>query len=136
MQITIALLQKAIIKEIDSKVAPLVPKRTFLIDGFPRAIDQGVEFERVCGQASGIVSLECSEQAMLSRILHRSNQSGRDDDNKEAVLKRFDTYQVQSKPVVDYYMLKGRQIKHIDTEPDKETVYSEFKKAILTLIRK
>lgn len=43
---------------------------------------------------------------MLERLLERGKTSGRDDDNKESIVKRFRTFEETSMPVVDYY--RGR----------------------------
>jgi UMP-CMP kinase len=128
MQITISLLKQAIIDKLCQDVAR---EAVFLIDGFPRAIDQGVEFERTVAPAKAIISLECSEEASLKRILQRGRDSGRNDDNEESIRKRFNTYKITSMPVVRHFMEQGRTVYRIDTDSDINQVHTR----LLTVIK-
>lgn len=114
MQITINLLKNAISQHVSPN--PDEPRLIVLIDGFPRAVDQGVEFEATVAPCVGVLCLECSEEAMLKRIMHRGTSSGRDDDNYQAAIKRFETYKRQTKPVIAHFEGLGRVVKHVDTE--------------------
>lgn len=40
---------------------------------------------------------------MESRLLERGKDSGRIDDNLEAIKKRFTTYVSETKPIIEYY---------------------------------
>lgn len=44
--------------------------------------------------------LDCPKEALTERLLERGKTSGRADDNLESVLKRFDTFERESLPVV------------------------------------
>lgn len=44
--------------------------------------------------------LDCPKEALTERLLERGKTSGRADDNIESVLKRFDTFEKESLPVV------------------------------------
>ncbi|KAJ1568099.1 bifunctional uridylate/adenylate kinase [Nowakowskiella sp. JEL0078] len=98
MEITIALLHKAM-KNSRSK--------RFLIDGFPRALDQGLKFEREVCKSKYVLYFECPEEEMLKRLLKRGETSGRVDDNIESIRKRFVTFKETSMPVIDYYAKQG-----------------------------
>ena len=52
----------------------------------------------------------CSSDLMLERIRSRGESSGRVDDNEETFKKRFDTFEKQTLPVVEYY----KQNHHVD----------------------
>ena len=52
----------------------------------------------------------CSSDLMLERIRSRGETSGRVDDNEETFKKRFDTFEKQTLPVVEYY----KQNHHVD----------------------
>lgn len=128
MQITISLLKQAI---IDKLCQDTMDDTVFLIDGFPRAIDQGIEFERTVTPAKAIISLECSEDVSLKRILQRGQGSGRDDDNEESIRKRFNTYKATSIPVVKHFLEQGRIVYRIDTDADISQVHTK----LVTVIR-
>jgi len=73
----------------------------FLIDGFPRSLENLDAFEAEMGPASFMLFLEVSEEEMESRLLKRGATSGRSDDNTEVIVKRFRTFLHDSMPVVD-----------------------------------
>lgn len=81
--VTIGLLKDAMISNKDKY-------STFLIDGFPRNIDQGVDFERQVKECSFVLFLDAPEDVMVSRLLNRGESSGRSDDNVESIRKVAD----------------------------------------------
>jgi adenylate kinase family enzyme len=52
--------------------------------------------------ARGALFFEVSETVLEARLLERGQTSGRTDDNKESIMKRFKTFESQSRPVVKY----------------------------------
>lgn len=91
----------------------------FLIDGFPREIGQGHQFENEVAECDLVLFFECSEQAMEERLIKRGETSGRTDDNAETIKKRFRTFVEKTMPVVEYYesLNKLRKIdacRHVD----------------------
>merc|ERR1712173_493880 len=75
----------------------------FLIDGYPRTVDQGLEFEKIVGECNAVVYLEVNNETMVQRLLKRAETSGRADDNEETIRKRLDVFTEQTKPVVEHY---------------------------------
>ena len=77
----------------------------FLIDGFPREINQGIEFEKqiTSNPIAMVLSYDCSEEVMTQRLLERGKTSGRADDNEETIKKRFHTFKESTIPVLDHY---------------------------------
>jgi len=97
MEITIALLENAMGEE---------KKRghhRFLVDGFPRKIDQGQKFEETVCEAEFVLYFDCPEAEMERRLVKRGESSGRVDDNIESIRKRFKTFVSDSMPVIDFY---------------------------------
>ena len=99
-EITIGLLEAAMLKAGD------VPG--FLIDGFPREINQALEFEKSIAECSIVLSYECTEDVMTERLLERGKTSGRADDNEETIRKRLETFRQSTMPVLDHYEQKGK----------------------------
>ena len=97
-EITISLLQKAIKKSGKCK---------FLIDGFPRAIDQGEAFERAVCKGSAVIFYDCPFDVLEKRLMKRGQSSGRVDDNIESIRKRFVTFTETTVPVVKHYEKQG-----------------------------
>lgn len=99
MEITIGLLRNAIqdsLKEhaSSSTVGWGHGHGRFLVDGFPRKLDQAFKFEETVCPAKMTLFLQCTEEVMLKRLLHRGETSGRTDDNVESIKKRFRTYAI------------------------------------------
>ena len=46
---------------------------------------------------------ECSPDTMKRRLLTRGETSERVDDNEETIAKRLETFENQTKPVIEYY---------------------------------
>ncbi|KNC47063.1 adenylate kinase isoenzyme 1 [Thecamonas trahens ATCC 50062] len=81
MEITIGLLKTA----MESAANPA----GYLIDGFPRAVDQFEAFEATVVPAQFCLYFKCTEDVLEQRLLERGKTSGRVDDNIEAIKKRF-----------------------------------------------
>ncbi|KAK0632850.1 UMP-CMP kinase [Immersiella caudata] len=119
MEVTVQLLENAMTETIKSK--PGAPKK-FLIDGFPRKMDQAFKFEEVVCPARLVLFYDCPEQEMERRLMERGKTSGRADDNAESIRKRFRTFIETSMPVVGHYEKQGRVVK-IDATPTPDAVF-------------
>lgn len=124
MEVTVALLEKAM-KEIISTQG----KKKFLIDGFPREMDQAIKFETEVCPSKFTLFFDCTEEVMLKRLLKRGETSGRDDDNIESIKKRFRTFVNTSMPVVDYFQTQGKVV-NIDSTSSPEGVYAQVKREL------
>lgn len=112
----------------------IYPRYTiFLIDGFPREMEQGWEFEVGVYPAKCVLFFECPEEVMLERLLKRSTSSGRTDDNIESIKKRFKTFQVTSMPVVKWYDHHG-MIRRIDCRGSPDQVFQDTCNALEDII--
>jgi UMP-CMP kinase len=95
--------------------------RGFLIDGFPRAMDQCVMFEEMVAPCEFCLFFDCPEAELERRLLERGKTSGRTDDNAESILKRFRTYVEQTRPVIDHFD-KGGRVRRIEAARSVEEV--------------
>ncbi|BBM98598.1 hypothetical protein Mp_1g14700 [Marchantia polymorpha subsp. ruderalis] len=94
VEVTLGLIEKAMTASGKSR---------FLIDGFPRAIDQAKAFEAKICRPDKVLFLECPKEVMEQRLLKRGESSGRSDDNQATIIKRFETFQKESMPVIGFY---------------------------------
>ena len=124
IQVTIALLKNAMIQS---------GGKIFLIDGFPRALDQGAEFEKGIMPCKAVLFFDCPEDVMETRLLKRGETSGRADDNAETIRKRFHTFVTQSLPVKGHYLALGK-CHVISSVPAPEEVFEEVRKALDTVL--
>jgi UMP-CMP kinase len=118
MEVTVALLENAMRETIAS-----TGNKKFLIDGFPRKMDQALKFEEVVCPAKLVLFYDCPEAVMEQRLLERGKTSGRADDNAESIRKRFRTFVETSMPVVDHYEAEDRVVK-VDSTPLPDQVYA------------
>lgn len=107
MEITVKLLENAIRANLEKNGSDI---GKFLIDGFPRKLDQAIFFEESVCPSKCTVFLDCPEDVMRERLLKRGETSGRTDDNEESIIKRFRTFVETSMPVVDLFEKEGRVI--------------------------
>lgn len=101
----------------------------FLIDGFPRQMDQAIFFEETLCVSRCTIFLDCPENVMEERLLERGKSSGRADDNPESIKKRFRTFVETSMPVVDYYEQQGKVIK-VSATGSPDEVWEGVKKGL------
>ncbi|TPX35399.1 hypothetical protein SeMB42_g07182 [Synchytrium endobioticum] len=94
----------------------------FLIDGFPRALDQAVAFEEQIKNCKFVLAFECPEDVLVERLLKRGETSGRADDSIETIKKRFKTFVDISSPVIEHFEKQGRCVK-ISSEAAVDEVY-------------
>ncbi|KAI0842186.1 uridylate kinase [Hypoxylon sp. FL0890] len=136
MEVTIALLESAMRQVLDEPTAVTSTsthtpapegqkqkkKGKFLIDGFPRKLDQALKFEEAVVPAKFVLFFDCPEEEMERRLLERGKTSGREDDNAESIRKRFRTFVETSMPVVEYFEKQNRVVK-IDARPNPDKVF-------------
>merc|ERR1739842_74630 len=91
----------------EAMLAKLSGSKGFLIDGYPREVSQGEEFEKEICPCSKILYFEVSDATMTERLLKRGQSSGRVDDNVETIKKRLNTFHQHSKPVIEAYNTKA-----------------------------
>jgi UMP-CMP kinase len=105
MEITVKLLENAMSSKMGSDKSG-----KFLIDGFPRKMDQAVFFEQSVCPSRCTLFLDCPEDVMRERLLNRGKTSGRSDDNEESIVKRFRTFVETSMPVVSMFEKEGKVV--------------------------
>ena len=96
---------------IRERVAAPDAANGFLLDGFPRTIEQAGALDRLLagnGAAlDGVINLLVPEKTLIERMLGRAAQEGRTDDRPETVAERLKVYGQKSAPLVDYYRVRG-----------------------------
>ncbi|CDS11913.1 hypothetical protein LRAMOSA04109 [Lichtheimia ramosa] len=123
MEVTIALLENAMRESMEKS------KTTrFLIDGFPRKMDQALKFEEVVVPSKVVLYFECPEEIMLQRLLKRGESSGRIDDNIESIKKRFAVFRETSFPVIEEFE-KQNKVKTVSCNKPVDEVYNDVREA-------
>ncbi|KAI0303452.1 UMP-CMP kinase [Multifurca ochricompacta] len=135
MEVTIKLLENAMLAELRSKSGEgwTNGKGRFLIDGFPRKMDQALKFEEDVCLSSLVLFFTTDEETMLKRLLKRGETSGRDDDNIESIKKRFVTYRETTMPVIEHYEKLGK-VAEIDSSSPVDQVHTAAVAAVTKVL--
>jgi len=129
MEVTIKLLENAMraaLEEGRQGEGWVDGKGRFLVDGFPRKMDQAIKFDADVCEARMVLFFNTTEEEMTKRLLKRGETSGREDDNIESIKKRFKTYHDQTMPVIEYYN-KQSKVASIDASVTIEEVHAKAK---------
>lgn len=129
MEITVALLSNAMAAALASGAAEdkkADEKARFLVDGFPRKLDQATFFEETVCPSELTLFLNCPEEVMEERLLKRGETSGRDDDNAESIRKRFRVFVETSMPVVRAFEAQGKVVS-VEATGKEEDVYGRIR---------
>lgn len=110
-------------------------KDVYLIDGFPRAMDQLHTFEEMICPCAAAIYLDVPDEILVERLLKRAETSGREDDNEETIKLRLQTFHTASEPVLEYYKEKGNAVV-IDGNRAPEEVYEELKQKLNAILGK
>jgi adenylate kinase len=75
----------------------------FLLDGFPRTVDQAQALEAILAdldtKLDGVLSFVADEDIVVERMLAR----GRADDKEDVIRNRLRVYREETAPLLDYY---------------------------------
>lgn len=108
-------------------------KKGFLLDGYPRTKEQAIRFTEILKELNmkldACINLNIPQEEIVKRVVNRrmckcgatyniisnppkvegicdicgSKLYTRDDDNEETIVKRFQVYEENTKPLIDYY---------------------------------
>jgi adenylate kinase len=100
-----------IVALIRERVAGRDARGGFILDGFPRTLEQGRALEALLsdgGEAlSAAVNFGVPESALVERMLGRSKAEGRADDRPETIRERLRVYREKTEPLVGFYRDRG-----------------------------
>ena len=103
-----------------------------VLDGIPRNVEQAKLLEGTL-DVEKIIHLQCSDLAkMVERLRRRALKENRfDDANDEVIQNRLMVYDVETKPVLDYY--PENKIMRIDATMSQISVLSEIIRILVPL---
>ena len=105
----------------------------YLLDGFPRSVEQAVEARKLADMAGAgpdaVIYLDAPRDELVRRILARAEIEGRADDNPETVHNRLRVFDEATHPLVDYY--RDRGLLHvINADQHEDEVTNDILKAL------
>ena len=138
---------------IRDRLAQSDAKNGFILDGFPRTINQAEQLEKIA-KIDCAVNFDINDEAVVERLSGRrvcrkcshnfhvvfmppekentcTHCGGelyiRDDDKPEAIKRRLEVYRAQTAPLIDFYRSKNL-LKAIDAKPATDIILADFKK--------
>jgi len=115
-----------LLKNAMEQVTRSTGKNNFLLDGFPRSLENLEGWYEIFGREAELPKMmffECPYAVLEKRIQGRAKYSGRADDNVGSMKLRFDTFKTETLPTVEFFKSKDLCIE-IDTSQDRQAVYS------------
>ena len=116
---------------IESEFARTKDVDGFLLDGFPRTIEQAKALDRILAKTSeavtSVISIMIPDEMIIERIKGRALVEGRKDDaNVDIIKTRILTYHKQTEPLIDFYRKQGKYIEVDGTPTIPEVTASIF----------
>ena len=82
-------------------------KNKLIFDGYPRSLTQAKNLEKLLEKTHQTIDfiffLNVDKNVIVKRIENRKILEKRSDDDLKTFIKRYDTYMVTTKPVLDFY---------------------------------
>ena len=102
-------------KIVSELIEKFISKKEFqnriIFDGYPRNLAQAKNLDILLKKNNQkidmVLKLSVSLDIIKQRISERKNLENRPDDDEETAIKRYDTYEKNSKPVIDFYKHSG-----------------------------
>jgi adenylate kinase len=122
-----------IISLLMPKVIAAAEGSGYLLDGFPRSVEQAVEARKLAEQVGAapdaVIYLDAPRDELMRRILSRAEIEGRADDNPTTVANRLEVFDEATRPLVDYYRDRG-MLHIIDASVDEHAVTDQIMAAL------
>lgn len=90
---------KIVLDTLEARLQNKDTERGYVLDGFPRSMEQVKEMEDRNIGYDHVVYLDVAEKEVVRRLMSR----GRADDKPDIIKQRLKVYNKETQPVVDYY---------------------------------
>ncbi|MFO8029549.1 MAG: adenylate kinase [Cyclonatronaceae bacterium] len=100
---------QTVVDMVEETIANEDYSKGYIIDGFPRTVEQAVAFDNMLERRNetidAFISLHAPDEELIHRLLNRGE--GRSDDTEEKIKKRLEVYKEETAPVMEYYQQAG-----------------------------
>ncbi len=124
-----------IMSMIEKRITKSDCKNGFILDGFPRTLNQAVELDVILKSLNlkidKVIEINVNEDLLINRIVKRASESKttRDDDNSEILKNRIIVYNKDTLPVLDYYKSLNK-LNTVDGTQDIDKVSKDILKVL------
>lgn len=117
-----------IVGMVRAEMSRLRPVRV-LLDGFPRTRGQAEELDAILveqdAQIDAVIALQVPDDELVERLMTRSREQGRTDDNEDTIRARMRVYREETQPLLDFYQARGKLLR-VDGTGSIEEVYERI----------
>jgi adenylate kinase len=121
------------IRLIGERLAHDDAREGFVLDGFPRNLEQADALDRLLAdqdkRLDAILFFDLPDEVGMERALSRARIENRTDDTPEVIAKRLATYHSETKPIVEHYRTTGKLVP-LHASRSIEEVWSEIDSAL------
>ena len=110
----------------DALSTEYVKKNGFLLDGYPRTINQAQFLKDNGFNISAAILLDAPDELVINRLLSRARG---EDDTLEVIKHRLDVYNKLTKPLIDFYTNEKLIIK-VDSSGEVEQNYENIMRVL------
>jgi adenylate kinase len=118
---------------VRSRLAQEDARDGFLLDGYPRTLDQVAALDGMLtelGTSLDLVLLLVVEpEEVIGRLVARGVEQGRSDDTEETIRRRLDVYAEQTAPLIDVYQRRGL-VRRVDGMAAIDEVTASLREAL------
>jgi adenylate kinase len=111
---------------LDKSLSRLEDQNKVILDGYPRRVEQAKWL--IAQSRNGRFSLDCvillvaGPEAVIARLKDR----GRQDDNEESIKARFEEYETETLPIIEFLREQGVKIVEVNAEKSIEEVHAKL----------
>lgn len=116
-----------VIRVLADRVTHPDSSKGYILDGFPRTLEQAKELEKniLGSRRLVVVNLDVSDQILVKRLGGR----GREDDTPDVVQQRLKVYHDQTSPLINFYKKKGVLV-NIEGDQPIDRVFADILDAL------
>jgi adenylate kinase len=115
------------------RVLAAVHNSGYLLDGFPRSVEQAEAARNVAARAAisphMVIYLDVPREELIRRIVARAEIEGRVDDNAKTVQNRLRVFDEATSPLIEYYRNRGL-LTVVDADQDADKVTEDILRAL------
>lgn len=127
---------KLVVDLVADRIAKDDCKPGYILDGFPRTVNQSEELDRVLTQrmegVSAVLYFDAPREVLIERIAGRARKEGRADDTPETVAKRLEEYDAQTGPLVPHYRDQGL-LHQFDAQDKIDAIFAQVQEVVAEL---
>ena len=118
---------------VRSRLAEEDAREGFLLDGYPRTLDQVEALDGMLSELGTpldlVLLLVVEQEEVISRLVARGAEQGRSDDTEETIRRRLEVYAEQTAPLIDVYEQRGL-VRRVDGKAPIDEVTSALREAL------